>query len=178
MACHLERMGGRHLALIKAFSFARESWSGSLDRMGGAVSSCCQCHQTVTKGVGAVIRGKSSEAAPRVVVTAGKVFRPCRSSVRMKLGSSRRARGSCCAAEVGRRRVVAGVPSTYSLNGGHAHHDARRGWEEPFRHQTVQSSDGCRWKASWSVEREHLHEGVSRKQTWSSHEVFRGHKGW
>jgi hypothetical protein len=29
----------------------------------------------VTKGVGGAFRGQSSEAAPRIVVTAGKVFR-------------------------------------------------------------------------------------------------------
>lgn len=39
----------------------------------------------------------------------------------------------------------------HSLNGGHAHHDARRDWEAPFGYQSVQSSDGCQWKASLSV---------------------------
>lgn len=83
-------------------------------------------------GVGAVIRGQSSEPTPRVVVAAGKVVRPCRSSARMKSGSSRPCSRvlSCCRswqATCGRGCSK----NLHSLNGGHAHHDACRDWEAP-----------------------------------------------
>jgi hypothetical protein len=55
------RTGGRHLAFAKIFFFAKEGWSRSLDRVEGAGSSNCRCRQTVTKGVGALVRGMSSD---------------------------------------------------------------------------------------------------------------------
>lgn len=105
----------------------------------------------MTKGVGAVIRGKTSEAPPRIVATADKAIRSCRSSARVKSGSSRACSRvlSCCRsrqAACGRR-----CESTHYLSDGLAHHDACRDGEVLW-HQTVNSSEDCRWKTSLSVE--------------------------
>jgi hypothetical protein len=126
----MRRTGGRHLAFAKTFFFAKEGRSGGLGRAVWASSflllvppngdnGCRSCDS------GDVVRDGTSGRSHRRWGLSGS----CRSSERMRSGSSRACSRvlSCCRSW----QATCGCGCSkdlHSLNGGHAHHDARRDW--------------------------------------------------
>jgi hypothetical protein len=132
-------------------------------------------HQPVTEGAGVVFRGKSPEAAPRKMTTAGRVLWAL--PFTMKVGEVRKLAGVLAglvvlqklAGEVWKwtfdgkstSEVVSLLTMLHLVVGG-----------RPLGIQPAQSSDGCQRKGPWSVERRHssrecVPESRLDRQRWS-----------